>query len=343
MKQSYFSELLKRYLHDDCTEGEAWTVDQWYEARDMPRPADRPTPAEEAVAKAKMWQQVQYRTQPRPTRWHTPALRWAAAAVVALGLGVAGLGTWQPTAGTRPASGREAAVQVSTAQGWVTCTNATGRPAQVLLADGSTVVLQSGSCLRYPRRFAEPERRVELSGEAFFEVAHDATHPFRVLTKQLETMVLGTSFTVRAFPGQAEAAVMVRTGRVHVVPNAVADTQQPSRPPAGVLLLPNQQAVYSAAVRELRRELVAQPAVLQPQALAFTERPVTEVLASLQTAYGVPILYNGAALASCTVSLAFGQEESLDGKLTLLCKTLGATYERASEKIIFRSRGCQSE
>ncbi|OGX84197.1 hypothetical protein BEN47_16565 [Hymenobacter lapidarius] len=334
--------MLKRYLHDDCTEGEAWTVDQWYEARDMPRPAGLPTPAEEAVAKEKMWQQVQYRIEPRPTRWHTPALRWAAAAVVTLGLGVAGLATRQPTASPRPASGREAAVQVRTARGWVTCTNATRRPAQVLLADGSTVALQPGSRLRYPRRFAGPDRWVELSGEAFFEVAHDAAHPFRVRTAQLETTVLGTSFTVRAFPGQAEAAVMVRTGRVRVVANAVADAQKTGRAHAGILLLPNQQVVYSPAVRELRRELVAQPAVLQPQALTFTERPVTEVLASLQTAYGVPILYDGAALASCTVSLAFGQE-SLDDKLSLLCKTLGATYERAHEKIIFRSRGCRGE
>ena len=164
----------------------------------------------------------------------------------------------------------------------------------------------------------------------------------RVLTAQLETTVLGTSFTVRAYPGQAEAAVMVRTGRVRVVPSAVLKTQRPGPAPAGILLLPNQQVVYSPAVRELRRELVAQPAVLQPRALTFTERPVAEVLTSLQTAYGVPILYDGAALTSCTVSLAFGQE-SLDDKLTLLCKTLGATYERANEKIIFRSRGCQSE
>ena len=338
MKPSYSSELLKRYLHDDCTEGEVWTVDQWYEARDMPRPA----PADEAATKAKIWQQVQFRLAPRPTRWHTPAVRWAAAALVTLGLGAALLATQRPSASSRPAIDREVAVQVHTVRGWVTCTNATRRPARVTLADGSTVSLRPGSRLHYPRRFAGPERRVELSGEAFFEVAHDAAHPFRVLTAQLGITVLGTSFTVRAYPGQAEAAVMVRTGRVRVVPSAVLKAQRPGPAPAGILLLPNQQVVYSPAVRELRRELVAQPAVLQPQALTFTERPVAEVLTSLQTAYGVPILYDGAALTSCTVSLAFGQE-SLDDKLTLLCKTLGATYERANEKIIFRSRGCQSE
>jgi ferric-dicitrate binding protein FerR (iron transport regulator) len=108
------------------------------------------------------------------------------------------------------------------------------------------------------------------------------------------------------------------------------------------VLLPNQQVVYSAAAPELRRELVAQPVQLQPQLLTFDERPVAEVLASLQTAYGVPIRYDGAALAGCTVSLAFGQESLFD-KLDLLCKTLGASYEREGEQVIFRSRGCQSE
>jgi ferric-dicitrate binding protein FerR (iron transport regulator) len=184
---------------------------------------------------------------------------------------------------------------------------------------------------------------VTLSGEAFFQVAHDSRHPFRVLTDRLETTVLGTSFTVRAYPEQAEAIVMVRTGRVRVAPSSApvaAGTQRPA--PAAVVLLPNQQVVYSAAAPELRRELVAQPVQLQPQLLTFDERPVAEVLASLQTAYGVPIRYDGAALAGCTVSLAFGQESLFD-KLDLLCKTLGASYEREGEQVIFRSRGCQSE
>ena len=78
MKHAYFASLLKCYLHDDCTQGEAWTVDQWYEARDMPRPAPA-TPAEQAATKARAWQQIRARTQPGPAAWRTSQFRWAAA------------------------------------------------------------------------------------------------------------------------------------------------------------------------------------------------------------------------------------------------------------------------
>jgi ferric-dicitrate binding protein FerR (iron transport regulator) len=234
---------------------------------------------------------------------------------------------------------------VSRSDGWITCQNTTSKTASLALADGSTVVLQPGSSLRYPGRFTGTQRLVTLSGEAFFEVAHDTTRPFRVLTAQLTTTVLGTSFTVRALPGSADAVVMVRTGRVKVSPRPdqfVSPEAARPAPPADVVVLPNQQAVFSQRSGKMRRELVAEPAPLQPAVLRFDERPVAEVLASLEHTYGVPIRYDGAALAGCTVSLAFGQE-SLFEKLDLLSKALGASYEQVEESIVFRSRGCQSE
>ncbi|MDQ2793917.1 MAG: hypothetical protein M3Y12_07915, partial [Bacteroidota bacterium] len=89
MKPAYLADLLKRYLDHDTTEGEAWTVDQWYEARDMPRPDL--SPAEQAALQARGWEQIRRRTRPRPLRpaqpQYRPAVRLAAAAVVLLSLG----------------------------------------------------------------------------------------------------------------------------------------------------------------------------------------------------------------------------------------------------------------
>lgn len=337
---SYLASLLKRYVHDNCTEGEAWTVDQWYEARDMPRPPT-PTPAEQATTKARAWQQIQARTRPRPAARRTPALRWAAAAALALGLGLGWWGTHRPQAKlARQAAPTTRHLTLSRqAGGWLVSTNATALALPLALADGSTVTLQPGGCLRYRARFGPgQERVVELRGEAFFEVVHDASRPFRVLTDKLETMVLGTSFTVRAVAGQPEALVQVRTGRVRVS----SRPGQPASPNGAIVLRPNQQVVYSPALPALRPVLVAQPALLNPQTLAFDERPVAEVLASLQEGYGVPIHYDGAALAACTVSVVF-TAESFYEKLDLLCRILDARYERTDDAIIFRSRGCQSE
>ena len=347
MKHAYFADLLRRYLADEATEGEAWTVDQWYEARDMPRPDL--SPAEQGAAKARGWEQVRRRThlQPQaPPPRARPAVRWAAAAAVLLSLGLGavrqGLFTL-PTVGTaaRPGPVVPAAGQLIIALeagGSLMARNPERHPLPLALADGSTVTLHPGARLRYPARFGGAQRVVQLEGEAFFEVFHDADHPFRVLTDKLETTVLGTSFRVRAVPGAAAATVEVRTGRVRVQPRP----GQPAAAAPGVTLRPNQQVVYTPAAPALRAVLVAQPALLRPQLQRFEERPVAEVLASLQAGYGVPIRYDGAALAGCTVSLTFGPQD-LFGKLDLLCKTLDASYERTDEAIIFRSHGCLSE
>lgn len=227
MKPSYLANLLKRYLDHDTTEGEAWTVDQWYEARDMPRPAL--TPAEQAAAKARGWEQVRRRTRPRPQPQARPrrraGVRWAAAAVVllSLGLGAVRQGLFvlppAPTVAVPVASRPPAAGQLlitTQADGTRTARNRRGHALPLALADGSTVTLQPGALLHYPARFGGGQRVVRLEGEAFFDVFHDAGHPFRVLTDELETTVLGTSFSVRAVPGQGAATVRVRTGRVRV-------------------------------------------------------------------------------------------------------------------------------
>ena len=340
MKHSYFANLLKRYLHDDCTAGEVWTVEQWYEARDMPRPPAA-TPTEQVARKARAWQQIQARTRPQPTRWRAPTVRWAAGILLVLGLGLSWWGFQRRPVGLAavdPAAAQQLTVALE-GGGWLVGTNATASALPLALADGSRVTLQPGSSLRYPARFGPGQQRVvELQGEAFFAVFHDASRPFRVLTDKLETTVLGTSFTVRAVAGQPEATVAVRTGRVRVQPRS----NQPAAPAAAVVLRPNQRVVYAPAAPTLRPVLVTEPALLHAQPLVFNERPVTEVLGTLQAGYGVPIRYDGAALAGCTVSLAFGTE-TLFEKLDLLCRTLGASYERTDEAIIFRSRGCQSE
>ena len=69
----------------------------------------------------------------------------------------------------------------------------------ILLADGSSVKINSGSSLKYPAAFSGDNRNVYLTGEAFFTVKKDAKHPFIVHTIQLAVKVLGTEFNVKAY------------------------------------------------------------------------------------------------------------------------------------------------
>ncbi|GGA92162.1 FecR domain-containing protein [Puia dinghuensis] len=127
------------------------------------------------------------------------------------------------TVGTRPELPVMAQTMVSPVGGEVK---------QVVLADGSKVLLNVASELKYPAAFTGSERVVELSGEAYFEVAPDAKKPFRVMIKDAEVAVLGTRFDVSAYKDEAvskttllegSVAIKSRTNREVLTPNQQAE------------------------------------------------------------------------------------------------------------------------
>lgn len=88
--------------------------------------------------------------------------------------------------------------------------------AEVRLSDGTRIVLGANSRLTYPRSFAlDAPREVRLSGEARFEVTHDADRPFWVISGEMCTEVLGTVFDVNAYPG-SRARVILYEGHVRI-------------------------------------------------------------------------------------------------------------------------------
>ncbi|MFU1855721.1 FecR family protein [Sphingobacterium sp. NGMCC 1.201703] len=85
----------------------------------------------------------------------------------------------------------------------------------VVLSDGTTVWLNAASKLEYPDQFAGDERRVKLVGEAFFQVAKDASKPFRIEVEKSVIEVLGTSFNVNAY--QEEISTSLVEGKVKII------------------------------------------------------------------------------------------------------------------------------
>ena len=338
---------MQRYLRGESPPAEARLVEQWYQELNESVPEHTLSPAQHARLKAALWRQIQHGMQaPAPKRaplplWNTAVARWAAAAIFVFSIGFGTFKLLQPqqsvVVASRPAAPRSVAHGSETR--WLTRTNTTTQVMQLALADGSTVSLQPSSSLRYPAQFEAAQREVHLQGEAFFKVARNPSQPFLVFTDKLVTTVLGTSFTVRAYPDQRQALVMVRTGKVRVSPRSPSTERTARRVAKPLELIPNQQVAYSPEILEMRKELVERPALLNPRPFSFDDRPVAEVIQALEHAYGVPIVYDEEALAGCTVRLLF-KDEPMFGKLDLLCKALGASYERAGTKIIFHSKGC---
>lgn len=90
-----------------------------------------------------------------------------------------------------------------------------GKDMKLTLADGTRVWLNANSRLTYPTAFTGEERRVELQGEAYFEVAHDKVHPFIVKAGEMETRVLGTKFNINTYDA-AQPHVTLVEGSVKV-------------------------------------------------------------------------------------------------------------------------------
>ena len=351
MARLEFQKLLQNYLDGRCTPQEEQFIKQRYkelaEAKDQLL-----TSAEQEVLLGAMWQRLEARLElPVPVAkevqlpiplWRSQPLRWAAAALVIFAVGVGQLLPSLSSDTNQVAHTRRVPTAGDT---WTQYSQLASHPRVISLPDGSQVTLSSGSTLRYATGLTGPKREVYLTGEGFFKVSKNPARPFLVITKQVVTTVLGTSFRVSAYEGSPNATVMVREGRVAVQARVGAKLEAtPDQPAAaGVLLLPNQQVTYSAASNRLKKELVAKPLVLTPQSFVFDEAPVSEVLMALSKAYGVEIVYEREDLAACTVTLALANNKSLYNKLDVLCETLGASYEESNARILFHSKGCKNK
>lgn len=274
---------------------------------------------------------------PEKKRWSDGWLKWAAAVFIFAGIG------WMLWSDRfqQATSYNDLVDRAKNRYEMTEKVNNSKGPLRITLEDGTVVTLQKNSRLSYPQHFEEDKRETFLSGEAFFEVAKNPDKPFYVYSNELVTRVLGTSFTVRSFDGDRISSVDVRTGQVSVFsPRYVGvDKEEPK----GVLLLPNQKAIFDRKKELLSKHLSDQPVPLTPQIIdqkkRFEDVAVGEVLQELEELYGIRIIYNREVLESCIISTIFGSE-SLNDKLDVICQTIGATHKEIDAQIIIESKGC---
>lgn len=280
---------------------------------------------------------------PQPVRLQKSAVwRWAAAAAVVLLVGASGW-FWVSLRHGITAETTPALVQTGATRRQLT--NSTDRPRLVSLTDGSTVLLQPGATLDYPVQFKGPNREVMLMGEAFFRIAHNPKQPFLVLAGGMVTKVLGTSFSIRANEADPTVIVEVKTGRVAVF--AQTELEQARRASGlstrNLLVTPNQQVVFERTTGQMNRRLVEEPALLkipdQNRDFVFTDVPVARVFATLETAYGVDIVFDADALQRCTLTAPLGNEPLFE-KLNVICRAIGGRYEVVGAQVVVQSEGC---
>jgi ferric-dicitrate binding protein FerR (iron transport regulator) len=152
-----------------------------------------------------------------------------------------------------------------TGQGFSELVVPLGSRARVSLTDGTVVMLNAGSTLKYDYQFGVYERVVQLEGEGYFKVAKDADIPFIVRTPYLNVTVLGTEFNVKAYPVDKTIETTLVNGSLKIEP--VTDSKGEV-----TILTPNQKLTFykegskiidETAVRDKKTEAVIQPVNVQ--------------------------------------------------------------------------------
>ena len=149
-----------------------------------------------------------------PSQWNRniKAIRWGASLLVAASLALLFLLRFSAPSEyvVFEATQVVQVISMETNEGIHTLKIPRGMNKQLTLTDGTQVWLNAESTLEYPETFeGKPNREVYLKGEAYFEVTKNASQPFRVKTDALETLVLGTSFNVRAYSKEDTQVTLV--------------------------------------------------------------------------------------------------------------------------------------
>lgn len=297
--------ILKKYLDGSATPEEIQQIEHWYavsgETKDIP---------EKSHLQKEIIAGILQQTAPQVHIW--PRIAAAVLLLIAVGAGFYYYNVRSSV------SGMEAQIiQVPF-----------GERKSIQLPDGSNIHLNAGSRLTIGQDYGVNERRIDLSGEAFFEVAADPEHPLIIQTGDISTTVLGTSFNIRAYPEQREWRISVASGGVKVL------RQQEVLSPS---LTANKELSYDHASRKVT--LAATGAVSadgwRNNLINFSNNSLKEIAMELERQYNVPISVRGHDNGHYKISF---QRQPLKEILNVLSGLTGATYTTQQDTIIIHTK-----
>lgn len=162
-----------------------------------------------------------------------------------------------------------------------TLSTAKGEQYSVTLSDGTRVWLNAASSLRFPIQFTGKQRKVEVAGEAYFEVTRNASQPFYVTSGNTNVQVLGTSFNINAYDNEPMVRTTLLEGSVSINDR--------------VRLSPNQQSRVEkdGSIKVLRDIDVDDAVAWKNGAFSFNNADITTVMRQLERWYDIEVVYEG--------------------------------------------------
>lgn len=179
---------------------------------------------------------------------------------------------------------------------------------KLLLPDGSKVWLNAASSLRYAPQFSRTKgapREVELTGEAYFEIAQDAGHPFIVKTPSTKVEVLGTSFNLNAYQDEDAVKATLVEGKVNVRLNTSATIS--------AVLLPGQQAILNKKGELSINKNIDVSSVIawQHGDFYFTAAGLPDIMRQISRWYDINVIYEGEKNPKVAMQGSFPRSSSL--------------------------------
>lgn len=321
MKQQEFKNLIDKYLKGELDASKAAELEQWLDAMADETAFDTLPAAEKQEAQATGYQRLMKRIEkpqgkPVIRRMFTSARSIRIAASIAC-LIIAG-GVFRNNLLNLVAPHRLTAM-----------TSTAGKIKKHILSDGSIIWLKGNSKLVFPVTFGDGDRVVTLEGEALFEVAKDATHPFKIHCGSLTTMVLGTSFNIRSTGRETQVTVL--TGKISL------SAPQSAR----VVLYPNQQAVYSEAAAIAKQEQnnasVQELTRGTEYDMAFNDAGMENVIHRIEQKFEVNIQAEDTTITS-NLFTADLTDQSLKSTMEMICQALNLDFEIKGRSILLKQK-----
>jgi transmembrane sensor len=163
---------------------------------------------------------------------------------------------------------------------------------QVVLPDGSKVWLNAASSIKFPSDFVGlNQRKVQLMGEAYFEVAKDKLHPFIVETDKQDVEVLGTHFNINAYGDEELTKTTLLEGSVRVSLDGTSNTVHVTD--AFIILKPGQQAVLATGPIKINQADTEEAVAWKNGYFKFKSESLSSIMRKLSRWYDVEVVYKG--------------------------------------------------
>lgn len=311
------AQLLKKYWSGGCTSEEKARVEAWL--KEGAPDAEFAIRGEEEQTKDRVWSSIMVQRELPPKDLHIPIRTtsryfWPVAASMLAILSFAAAFLYN-----------RSSITTQEVQ-YVEVVAEDGQHATITLADGSEIVLNSRSRLRYPKTFDGAQRKVFLEGEGYFDIAKNPEKPFTVATQQLTVRVLGTQFNIKEIDGQ-HAAVAVSEGKVKVVSNALKDS---------LLLVANQYASLSEKGLSIVNRNNDQSFAWKTGELILDDLTLEQTTIELERRYGISIQVTDRNLLQKKIRAVF-HKESMPEVIRLIAAALDTSYDIKNKEVTLGS------